>query len=963
MMILHKTLLTFLVAFHILGPSWVLAIQTTEALSQKSVKSLALISGIHGVVTVIPKNKPGYAPEYQTVLNIDDVISTDEESLAEILLQNQGLVTLQDYSEAMVVENDHGKVSLALEAGAAEWSIPHQKSEGVPFTFMTPNARVTSQGGLLRAKVQRIFSELVQTPQSESSFLVRTSFQTKSASVANTDLLERFCVNEGSLTINLSGGQQETLAPGECRGFLNGQPYAKKTIFTIDELGAVCVVGSHCEIPESAKKLIITKQTGQALALEQALVGSDQDKVEVDERVILATTGLLLVADTQNVGPENPDTGGVVLPCTGDSCDDPGSDGTGTGDGVGTGDGSGTGDGTGDGSGSGDGSGTGDGTGDGAGSGDGSGTGDGTGDGSGSGDGSGNGVGSEPGDGSGSGSGGSGGGTTPEPNVGGMEPVVPPVNTGGNSDGGLLPPEFPSNIQTITELLSASGVEGGIGLLNFQNGDFTADKELFLADSGLLASAPHLGKPPQNPLVVDDLSPDGVGSPSNQNVTLEFSSFTVNRPNLPPLNSRVQLGVEGTSRFQQSQQLSQFARSSSIDPDDIFSSLAGTGNRPPSQLSRFEILLSDGLGGFENPPNPDPDAGIDASIQVRSPSTMDSASTSSRFVTVKKGVVLTNTQVTLAPQVKTTTSFSGLNPDLGQSIQAAAVSIVGEPGDPAQIKVEDRILAILGGSHIQSADPTVTTALLSVLDGTLQGPNVPSVIGRDTSGADILRDGVSPIIEVIDGSADVTNAVVVGSTANPNQTEILDEALLEACAPLLSMIRGNLTTSSNFARVAGQNAKLNAMLLPGDALVRLNASSLVVNGNLFNVTGGAQLNVIDGSILSVQGGSMVDINGGVFVNVGAGSLFSLTNGALVDFGMGNNVVNISNDLCAGGGCFQPFANPAWQVAGSPSDFSAPNNFNPFEDLGTFADGSINSLNVGQDSAILSVESGGSIQIQ
>ena len=66
----------------------------------------------------------------------------------------------------------------------------------------------------------------------------------------------------------------------------------------------------------------------------------------------------------------------------------------------------------------------------------------------------------------------------------------------------------------------------------------------------------------------------------------------------------------------------------------------------------------------------------------------------------------------------------------------------------------------------------------------------------------------------------------------------------------------------------------------------------------------------------------------------------------------------------GGGCFFPaFANPVYQVAGSPLDFSVAPGFNPFPDLGTFPDGSVNTLNVGSDSAILAVEPGGTIQIQ
>ena len=136
----------------------------------------------------------------------------------------------------------------------------------------------------------------------------------------------------------------------------------------------------------------------------------------------------------------------------------------------------------------------------------------------------------------------------------------------------------------------------------------------------------------------------------------------------------------------------------------------------------------------------------------------------------------------------------------------------------------------------------------------------------------------------------------------------------------------------------------------------------MVNGNLFSVTGGGQLTV-NGSLLSVQGSSTVTLDGGVFVHVGAGSLFSLTNGALVDFGTGNNVVNVANNLCLGGGCFAPFADTSLKVAGNPADFTAPNGFNPFVDLGTFSDGSKNVVNVGQDAAILAVDPGGSIQIK
>ena len=184
-----------------------------------------------------------------------------------------------------------------------------------------------------------------------------------------------------------------------------------------------------------------------------------------------------------------------------------------------------------------------------------------------------------------------------------------------------------------------------------------------------------------------------------------------------------------------------------------------------------------------------------------------------------------------------------------------------------------------------------------------------------------------------------------------------------ASTPLLAMIRGTMETTSVFGQIGGKNAKIAANLVPGDALVRLDASSLTVNGNLFNVTSGGQLVVSGGALLSLQGNSIVNINGVLVSVTGAGSLFSLTGGSLVDFGGGTNSVNISNSLCSGGGCFAPFSDPNLMVAGDSANFSAPAGYNPFVDAGTFTDGSVNMVNVTTGAAILEVQQGGRIQIK
>jgi len=927
MMILYKLLLSSLVALQVIGPSWVLAIQTSQSFAQEA-SSEALIAGLRGVVTVTPgtKNSPGYAPKYRSALSIGDVISTEEESVAEILLENQGLVTIQEYSEVMLDKKADGGLSVALEVGAAEWSIPTQREGGISLTFTTPNIRATTHGGLVTAEVQQTLGAMAWAPRLHDSFLIRTSLHAQGGSAGNGGLLETFCVNEGDLTVEYPGAQQgvwqqETVSPGECRGFLNGQPRAMGTQEHLADWRAVCAVGTHCEIPESAKKLIAKKQMGQALALERALVGSETEDPKVDEQVVLATTGQSLGASIEGLGPGDPGVGGVILPTTG----------------VG------------------------------------------------------------PGGGSGPGPGGPPPPTPqiPDVNVGGaVPPLTPFFNVASNGGaGGTPPPPLPGNIQTGGSIWPVNGMPGGQGLLTFISGDFTADKELLLADSGLLASAPHLGKAPLNSLVISNLSPDGAGRPSNQDLPLDFPSF-----HQPPTDwagvahrnhlSNVQLGTEtsmatGTGSRKipsaQAEQLAEFARSYLIDPENIFASLPESGADFPCEFSSgscFEVILAAGLGALEKPdPKVDSDSGIDGTIQVRSASTMDPRIHGNRVVTLKKGVVLGNTQVSLAPQEKTQKSFSGLETTLGFAPQASAVSILGElgdpalgePGDPAIVHVEDRVLAILGNSRIQPANSLVTTSLIAILDGRLHGPVDPSVIGKDAAGGDIVRADVSPIIEMIGSSAEVATAVMIGSTAKPNQTGDLDQALLEASSPLLAMIGSSLTTASDFGRVAGQNAKLDATLIPGDALVRLNASSLMVNGNLFSVTGGGQLIVNGGSLLSLQGNSTVTLAGGAFVAVGPNSSFTLTGGSLVDFGFGTNTVTITGTSGSCLGCNLSTTIP--NLSGVPvllhpsATIAVGNGFVSYAGVGQGTMGGVgfaNTVNVSPGAAVLQVDQGGTL---
>ena len=867
-------ILSIIISGQIAGGAWVWALEN-QATGEGSIsKATPLIAGLRGEVTLFQNTNEGqvFVPLYRQSMGVGDVLATGEESVAEILFpQATGLVTVQEFSEASVERDSTGQLLLNMKVGEAEISSPlKNEGENRPLVIHTPSFVAKTHGGLVTLEVKPTLSKTVSVDPGQASYIHRASFPSRVAAATNTVLSEKFCVKEGTLDIALhkNGGDQQslTVAAGKCVGFLNGSLSTEAERVQLTDWRAICAVNPHCEIPESIQKMIVKKQMGQALALERALVGSENSDADIDEQVILATTGLTLAAASETISsPGN--TGGTPFnPCLTDpnSCSGP---------------------------------------------------------------------------------------TLPDV---GTNPVAePPVVVG--SGGGTT---NPGNIQSGSSLFPQQGVAGGQGLLMYTNGDFLAAKELFLIDNNSNPNtAPHKGKVPQTPLVISTLTPTPAFNnmtPTNEFIPPIFPSFSQGA------TTDVQLGVDGGTREQVLQQLAQWLRSPSIDPANPLQGITinGAGVSCSTVLDCAELIWALGQNGtFQFPGF---DAGVNGAIQARSAGSP---------ITLTHGATLVNTNVaissldTLGQPTQTSQYFSNLDPSLGNRLDGSLLAILGNPGLPALVTVEDRLLGILDNSHVTPQNANQSTALLAILDSELTGPTTPPVIGKDANGQDIVRTDVPSLIEVFDSTVEVENGVVVGSTASSSQNGLLDQALLEASSPLLAMIRGTLETSSDFGRVAGQNAKIIANLLPGDSLIRVDASSFTVNGNLFSVTGGGQLFVNGGSLLSVQGTSTVNINNGVFVSVGAGSLFSLTGGGLVNFGSGQNVVNISNNLCAAGGCFAPFSNPALLVAGDPSGFSATAGSTPIIDVGTFSDGSVNTLNIAPGSAVLQVQPGGTIQIQ
>jgi hypothetical protein len=144
------------------------------------------------------------------------------------------------------------------------------------------------------------------------------------------------------------------------------------------------------------------------------------------------------------------------------------------------------------------------------------------------------------------------------------------------------------------------------------------------------------------------------------------------------------------------------------------------------------------------------------------------------------------------------------------------------------------------------------------------------------------------------------------------------------------MVNSTMTTTGNFIDLSGAapgNSKglLSATLVPGDALVRLDASRLTINGNLLNLANGATASVT-GHLFSLTNGSSLTVNG-VLVNLAGNSVLNLTSTAFGAFGAGANSLTISNSAC-NSGCTAISGFPGLRVAGGGT-VTLPSGFTPF----------------------------------
>ncbi len=185
--------------------------------------------------------------------------------------------------------------------------------------------------------------------------------------------------------------------------------------------------------------------------------------------------------------------------------------------------------------------------------------------------------------------------------------------------------------------------------------------------------------------------------------------------------------------------------------------------------------------------------------------------------------------------------------------------------------------------------------------------------GSHTFAGTIHLDGVAEQFEMVEGNLLVLGTdkplrhagvlvAVQGPNVTSNNVVRVDRALLEASKAILELTGGAVFTVDGMHAAVDvrPKGKITANV-PGDALIKIHASTMHVNSPaaLVSVDAGAML--VTGHLVGVSGGGTLNILNGALVRVDNGGVFRLTGGSLIQFGSGTNTVNItgSSPLCMG----------------------------------------------------------------
>ncbi|HSE06694.1 MAG TPA: FecR domain-containing protein [Methylomirabilota bacterium] len=263
--------------------------------------------------------------------------------------------------------------------------------------------------------------------------------------------------------------------------------------------------------------------------------------------------------------------------------------------------------------------------------------------------------------------------------------------------------------------------------------------------------------------------------------------------------------------------------------------------------------------------------------------------------------------------------------------------------------------------HATDSNLTVPWSLLAVLQGGAMTTSSTEALARLDGGSHSFGGAGVPMFDLygVATAVDSETGLPLGThrplqhggalletsnaVVNASQVVRVDNALLEATAPLLALKNGSQLTTSNDTVQLSYQAKVTSLgsvmkldrsaltIARGSALNLAGGSVLRVTGDLFSLSNGSSLNLLSGALLSLSGGSALNVSG-----------------ALIGFGgTGGNLVSVNNSFC-----------PCTTIGGVPVSLTGGAVAANVSIAGAIKNSALGAVNVAPNAALIRVDGAG-----
>ncbi|HJR00778.1 MAG TPA: FecR family protein [Methylomirabilota bacterium] len=260
--------------------------------------------------------------------------------------------------------------------------------------------------------------------------------------------------------------------------------------------------------------------------------------------------------------------------------------------------------------------------------------------------------------------------------------------------------------------------------------------------------------------------------------------------------------------------------------------------------------------------------------------------------------------------------------------------------------------------HATDSNLTVPWSLLAVMQGGVVTTSSTDPLVRLDGGAYAFGGAGVPMFDLYGTTAavDAETGLTLGThrplqhagslldasnaTVSAVQAVRVDNALLEASAPLLVLRNGStLTTAADTVSLSYQ-AKVTSL----GSVLKLDRSTLTVAGGAaLSLTGGSVLRVT-GDLFSLMNGSSLSLLNGPLVSLTGGSILNVT-GALIGFGgSGGNRVSVANGFC-----------PCTTIGGIPVSLTGGALASNVSINGAIKNGGLGTVNLAPNAALIRVD--------